>query len=64
MVRVHWRLAQAPLVAMKYVIAHELTHLRHRHHGPAFWLALAEKMPDGSTRKALLERWEVHRREL
>lgn len=63
-VRVHWRLAQAPLAAMEYVIAHELTHLRHRHHGPAFWLALAEVMPDWSLRKALLERWEVNRREL
>ncbi|MCK6520953.1 M48 family metallopeptidase [Myxococcota bacterium] len=49
---------------MEYVIAHELTHLRHRHHGPAFWLTLAEQMPDGSTRKAPLERWEVQRREL
>ncbi|MCP3992684.1 MAG: M48 family metallopeptidase, partial [Actinomycetia bacterium] len=31
-VRVHWRLIQAPRVAMEYVVAHELAHLLHRNH--------------------------------
>ena len=57
-VRVHWRLIQAPRVAMEYVVAHELVHLLHRNHSPAFWRALAETMPDWARAKELLERWE------
>ncbi len=61
-VRVHWRLIQAPKVAMEYVVAHELAHLLHRNHTPAFWLKLAETMPDWAQAKELLERWErAHR---
>jgi len=64
-VRVHWRLIQAPRVAMEYVVAHELAHLRHRNHSPAFWLKLAETMPDWARAKELLERWErAHRAEM
>ncbi|MEW6445499.1 MAG: M48 family metallopeptidase [Pseudomonadota bacterium] len=29
-----------------YVMMHELTHLEHLHHGPAFWRALEARMPD------------------
>jgi predicted metal-dependent hydrolase len=57
-VRVHWRLIQAPAAAMEYVVAHELAHLRHRNHSPAFWRTLAETMPDWGEAKELLERWE------
>ncbi|MCP3962677.1 MAG: M48 family metallopeptidase, partial [bacterium] len=57
-VRVHWRLIQAPKVAMEYVVAHELAHLLYRNHSPAFWLKLAETMPDWARAKELLERWE------
>ncbi len=63
-VRVHWRLIQAPKVAMEYVVAHELAHLLHRNHSSAFWLTLAETMPDWAKAKELLERWErAHRAE-
>ena len=37
-----------------YVIAHELIHLRERHHGPAFWEALSQAMPDWRKRKDAL----------
>ncbi len=57
-IRVHWRLIQAPRVAMEYVVAHELAHLVHRNHSPAFWLKLAETMPEWAKAKELLERWE------
>ncbi len=64
-VRVHWRLIQAPKVAMEYVVAHELAHLHHRNHSTAFWLKLAETMPDWAKAKELLERWErAHRAEM
>ena len=57
-VRVHWRLIQAPRMAMEYVVAHELVHLLHRNHSPAFWNKLAETMPDWVDAKELLARWE------
>jgi predicted metal-dependent hydrolase len=61
-VRVHWRLVQAPAPAMEYVVGHELTHLLHRNHSPEFWDALGTTMPDWADRKAMLERWEVEHR--
>ena len=61
-VRVHWRLIQAPRKAMEYVVAHELVHLLHRNHSSAFWHKLAEAMPNWAEAKLLLERWEeAHR---
>ena len=61
-IRVHWRLIQAPAAAMEYVTAHELVHLRHRNHSPEFWAMLARAMPDWPERKAMLERWESEHR--
>lgn len=59
MIRVHWRLVQAPIAALEYVVAHEITHLIHRHHQPPFWQTLAGVMPDWSARRALLKAWET-----
>lgn len=61
-VRVHWRLVQAPLAALEYVVAHEVAHLLHRNHGSEFWATLAHSLPEWRERKALLERWEGERR--
>ena len=58
-IRVHWRLVQAPVAAMEYVVAHEITHLIHRHHQPPFWQGLAGIMPDWHARRALLKAWET-----
>lgn len=61
-VRAHWRLVQAPLAALEYVVAHEVAHLVHRHHGPEFWAALSRTLPDWAERKAMLEAWELDHR--
>ena len=61
-VRIHWQLIQAPTPALAYVVAHEVAHLAHRHHGPAFWSTLARTLPDWAEGKARLERWEGERR--
>ena len=57
-IRVHWRLVQAPAAAMEYVVAHEVAHLLHRNHSDEFWETLGRTLPDWRERKAMLERWE------
>ena len=61
-VRVHWRLIQAPAAAMEYVVAHEVAHLLERNHGAEFWEVLARTMPDWPERKGMLERWAMGER--
>lgn len=51
------RLIEADLDAIDFVIAHELCHLVHRDHGPAFETLLTTRMPDWRGRKRALERW-------
>jgi len=36
-INLSWRLALAPARVARYVIAHEIAHLRHFDHSPAFW---------------------------
>ena len=57
-IRINWHLIDAPLAVLEYVVAHEVVHLLHRHHGDAFWEALSRVMPDWRERKASLESWE------
>lgn len=40
------RLALAPPEVFRYVVVHELCHLRWRGHGPRFWALVARQMPD------------------
>ncbi len=40
-----WRLVMAPPFVQDYVAAHEVAHLRHMDHGPAFW-ALVDELTD------------------
>ena len=63
-VRVHWRLVQAPTPAFEYVVAHEVAHLLHRNHSPELWGVLGRTLPDWAERKAMLERWESEHRTL
>ena len=53
-VRLNWRIIQAPLRLVDYVVAHELCHLRHEGHGRAFWATLGQAMPDCDARRASL----------
>jgi predicted metal-dependent hydrolase len=39
-------LTLAPAEVFRYVVIHELAHLRHRNHGPRFWSLVERQMPD------------------
>jgi predicted metal-dependent hydrolase len=53
-VRINWRVIQAPLALVDYVVAHELVHLRHPNHTRQFWGAIGGVMADYEVRKATL----------
>jgi predicted metal-dependent hydrolase len=47
-------LIRAPRACIEYVVAHELCHLKHRNHSPAFYRLLSSVMPDWPKRKERL----------
>lgn len=49
-----WRLIQAPLPIVDYVIVHELVHLRQHDHSKKFWATVQELMPDYERRRTWL----------
>lgn len=50
-VRLNWRIIQAPVKLVDYVVAHELVHLVHPDHGRPFWALLGRVMPDYEGRR-------------
>lgn len=54
--RFNWRILQAPRTLVDYVLAHEVTHLRHEDHGAEFWAALGRIMPDYEERRERLRK--------
>lgn len=50
-------LVVAPTDCIDYVLVHELCHVRHRRHDPAFYRLLSTVMPDWSRRRARLEKF-------
>lgn len=52
----NWRLIAAPRPVLEYAVVHEVCHLKHRDHSPAFWALVRSVLPDYETRKAWLDR--------
>ena len=52
--RFNWRVIMAPMVLVDYIVAHELCHLRHLDHSPAYWRMLRSVMPDFERRRERL----------
>lgn len=50
-----WRLMAYPMAAIEYVVVHELAHLTHLNHSPAFYQLLAHYLPDYKARAQLLK---------
>ena len=50
-IRLNWRIIQAPMRLVDYVVVHELVHLRHRGHGRDYWQAVGRLMPDYERRR-------------
>ncbi len=50
-IRLNWRIIQAPMRLVDYVVVHELVHLRYRGHGRDYWQALGRVMPDYERRR-------------
>ena len=51
-----WRLAFAPMDVMRYVVMHELAHVRHMDHSPEFWATVRQLYGFGVERA---KRWLV-----
>ena len=51
-----WRLILAPPEILDYVAAHEVAHLAHMDHSPAFWAACARLYPDWRAARDWLRR--------
>ena len=50
-----WRLMAYPEKAIDYVVVHELAHIVHRNHGPAFHALVESILPDHKQRRAMLK---------
>ena len=51
----NWRLMLAPPAVLDYVVVHELCHLTHMDHSPAFWQAVEAVCPDYRTHRKWLK---------
>ncbi len=57
-VRLNPELIELPKTVLEYVVAHEVCHLVHRNHSPAFWRTVGEVLPDWKQRQDVLEDYE------
>jgi predicted metal-dependent hydrolase len=55
LIALNWRIVQAPISVMDYVVVHELTHRHHPHHQPTFWKAVQSVLPDYGAHKQWLK---------
>ena len=55
-ISLNWRLVQAPLFVLNYVILHELAHQREMNHSAKFWQVVAHICPDYLAAEAWLRK--------
>ena len=54
-IQFNWKLMMAPDSVIDYVVVHELCHLLHHNHSPAFWAAVARYYPNYRNQSAWLK---------
>jgi predicted metal-dependent hydrolase len=52
--RINWRIIQAHIPLIEYVLVHELAHIGNRKHDRSFWEFVSKWLPDYEARKARL----------
>ena len=52
----NWTLILTPEPLQDYVVVHELAHIRHKNHSPAFYAEVERYLPDWRQRQTLLKR--------
>lgn len=45
-IQYNWKIIQAPISIIDYLIIHELCHLQHHNHSPAFWQCVRAALPE------------------
>ena len=45
-IQYNWQILLAPEAVVDYLVAHEVCHLRHHNHSPAYWALVASVCPD------------------
>ena len=55
-IQFNWKLMMAAESVVDYVVVHELCHLLHHNHSPAFWAAVAKYCPDYRNQSAWLKK--------
>lgn len=54
-IQYNWQILLAPEPIVDYLVAHEVSHLVHHNHSPAFWAVVASLCPDYRPRRAWLK---------
>ncbi len=55
----NWKLIQAPIEVMRYVVIHELSHITHMNHSSEFWKRVSEFDPEYKEHRAWLKKQSV-----
>lgn len=58
-IQFHWKIIMAPNRIVDYVVVHELCHLKHHDHSPAFWKSVERIVPDYAECRAWLKEFGV-----
>ena len=59
-IRFNWKVIQAPLDLIDYLIVHEIAHIKHKNHGPHFWALVAEYIEDHLICRKALQHFGRH----
>ena len=54
-IQYNWQILLAPEPIVDYLVAHEVSHLLHHNHSPAFWACVTSLCPDYKRRRAWLK---------